>query len=77
MYNFSKPLPEEDGCTYLTFESLCKTMLSFSSILESSPFRWSKFTVVLNQGSLEQLSRNEEVKAAESVENNFMYTNAS
>lgn len=52
-------------------------MLSFSSILESSPFRWSKFTVVLNQGSLEQLSRNEEVKAAESVENNFMYTNDS
>lgn len=50
-------------CTYLILESLCKTMLSFSSILGSSPLCWSRFTAVLNQGSFEQLSRNAAVKA--------------
>ena len=50
-------------CTYLILESLCKTMLSFSSILGSSPLCWSRFTAVLNHSSFEQLSRNAAVKA--------------
>ena len=50
-------------CTYLILESLCKTMLSFSSILGSSPLYWSRFTAVLNHSSFEQLSRNAAVKA--------------
>ena len=49
--------------TYLILESLCKTMLSFSSILGSSPLCWSRFTAVLNHSSFEQLSRNAAVKA--------------
>ena len=38
-------------------------MLNFSNILGSRPLCCSRFTAVLNQGSFEQLSKNDDVNA--------------